>query len=143
MLDTFYIVCANEKSDFWQIRLRDNHFVMSAVTGFDNAVATLKRLVLRYRSEGAMQSYIEALEEPPRKPTEADLALFHKYADYYEGIVRTAVKEALQEVKSLPALIIKRKVEQKEVEPNEEESQIKPINRLIKVNLKRILVAKT
>ena len=44
----FYIVCVNQEDDFWNLCLRENHFVISAVTGKDNIIRCLKNIVKGY-----------------------------------------------------------------------------------------------
>lgn len=50
MEDMFYIACLNEEDDWWQLRLKENHMVISCGVGKEHILDCLRTIVKRYRT---------------------------------------------------------------------------------------------
>ncbi len=51
MDETFYLICTDEEKDWWQLRLIDNHMVISCGQGKERMLECLEKIVRRYRTK--------------------------------------------------------------------------------------------
>lgn len=116
MENVFYIVCVNEKNDFWNVITKDEHMVVIATSGYSHALDCLYKLVQNYKN---YNKFKRALDKVEYKHIERDKQKINdnirKSRAYEEDVLDTVqramgdVNKAIEETKIAPKLIIKKK----------------------------------
>jgi len=131
MFDGLYLLY-DEKQDRWQVRLEDTFYCVSCVQGKDGVVQCIKNLVKKYRTELRLREKLEDTETKGRVgriESVRQAKLFKDQGHLYRDIVKSAVKEALEEIK-MDTTVIKNSKKFKKVNILKEtvKTSVKPLD---------------
>lgn len=62
MDNVFYLVCVNEKADFWNVVTKDEHMVVIATSGYSHTLDCLYKLVQKYRNYNKFKRALNNVE---------------------------------------------------------------------------------
>lgn len=100
MYDVFYIVEVRE--NWYQLHIKDTHYCLGATYDLEALKRTIKRLVKKYRTKERLMRGLSQMEDQGKvneNMTKIYTELYTGLHHYYDEVVKTTVKEALEEVK--------------------------------------------
>lgn len=100
MEELFYIICTNEEQDWWQLRYKPNHYVVSCTTGKDRILQCLYNIVVKHRSGVEVKHlmrnlYIIENKESIKKKEEEYNLVGDRYAKEVEEVIEKALHDNL------------------------------------------------
>lgn len=100
MEELFYIICTNEEQDWWQLRYKPNHVVVSCTTGKDRILQCLYNIVVKHKSGVEVKHlmrnlYIIENKESIKKKEEEYNLVGDKYAKEVEEVIEKALHDNL------------------------------------------------
>lgn len=105
MEDMFYIICVNEKEDWWQLRLKGSHLVIACNYTKDTILECLYKIVVRYGRPRNLRNAISRMEmynegKVNMEQYQAEyLEVGHLYSEEIEETVRRAEQTIRKERK--------------------------------------------
>jgi len=151
MQESLYIICVNEKDDWWQVRDTTYHLVMATGKGKETIVDTLKKLVKKYRNSTVLMEGVEEVRDTAKMKAEVINARKEEYSllEMEEDLLEETIgyiKEALAELKNPIKKLLKKvnkKVEEVSVEIKPKKltkvvKKVEPNKKIGKLNLPKI-----
>lgn len=100
MYEVFYIIQVRE--DWYRLHIKDTHYCLGATHNLSALLETVKRLVKKYRTKDRLLKALSQMEDKghvSEKTFEVYSTQYEALHHYFDGLVKTTVKEALEEVK--------------------------------------------
>lgn len=100
MFEVFYLVEVRE--GWYRLHIKDTHYCLGATHDLSALLGTVKRLVKKYRTKDRLLKALSQMEDKGRvseKTFEVYSTQYESLHHYFDGQVKSTVKEALEEVK--------------------------------------------
>lgn len=100
MYEVFYIIQVRE--DWYRLHIKDTHYCLGATHNLSALLETVKRLVKKYRTKDRLLKALSQMEDEGHvneKTFEVYSTQYEALHRYFDELVKTTVKEALEEVK--------------------------------------------
>lgn len=101
MYECFYIV--EVRSGWYQLHITDTHYCLGAGEDLEALLMTIKRLVKRYRTKEKLLKRLSEMEDGGKVNANMHKVYSAYYSalhHYYDGVVRTTVREVIEEIKN-------------------------------------------
>lgn len=103
MFEGFYLV-HRETDDWWQLRLKDTHYVVSCATGKDRIISFIKSIIKKYKTELNLRRTLNRTMYDKGRVGEKEFERrkkeYEEVGDQYDHLLHQIIKEALEEVKN-------------------------------------------
>ncbi len=132
MEDMFYIICVNKKEDWWQLRLKGSHLVLSCTYSKEKILECLYKIVKRYKKAKVLRRVVSRMEMYNEGKSNMELYQEqfleegNKYLDEVEEVVHKAEQEIKEElIENSP--VVKNRRRLNSIKPKRTKLETKPL----------------
>lgn len=134
MENMFYIICVNKKEDWWQLRLKGSHLVLSCTSTKEKILECLYNIVKRYKKAKNLRRAVSRMEMYNEGATNMQLyqEQYLKEGDLYLDEIEETVKRAEEEIRGElieNSPVVKNKKRISAIRPKNTKLETKPLHK--------------